>query len=125
MSAWNYEEYLNKQIRKIEDLKANGYSTRDILDKNEFCFEALKTCGLPITYLVPRADSQKMTVQEWDTHTSNEHKWEFNGIPFLDADKRDRVMLGLIYSSGLKHLLNILPLESREELAKLINNNKE
>jgi hypothetical protein len=39
MSGWNYEEYLNKQIIKIENLKEKGYSVRAILDRNEFCSE--------------------------------------------------------------------------------------
>lgn len=121
MSGWNYEEYLNGQIEKIEELKAKGYTDREILDRNEFCFEALKSCGLPLTYLTPKAEGQEMTLQEWDTHTSNEHKWEyFNETPFGNTDERDRVMLGLIYSSGLKHLLDILSPESKEELVKLV-----
>lgn len=35
-------------------------------------------------------------------------------------NERDRVMLGLIYSSGLKHLLEILPEESKRKLMELI-----
>ena len=121
MNGWNYEEYLNGQIKKINDLKSKGYTARDILDRNEFCFESLRSCGLPLTYLIPKAEGQEMTLQEWDTHTSNEHKWEyFNETPFGNPDERDRVMLGLIYSSGLTHLLDILPQESKEELIKLI-----
>jgi len=63
-----------------------------------------------------------MSLKEWDKHTSSEHKWEFyDGVPFSDSDERDRVMLGLIYSSGLKHLLEILPSKSKEELIKLLS----
>jgi len=62
-----------------------------------------------------------LTLQEWDTHTSIEHKWELvNGLPFGQEDERDRVMLGLIYTAGLKHLLELLPEESKRELIKLI-----
>lgn len=123
MCGWNNEEYLNGQIKKIEDLKTKGYTNREILDRNEFCFEALNFCGLPLTYLTPKAESQEMTLQEWDTHTSNEHKWEyFNETPFGNPHERDRVMLGLIYSSGLKHLLDILPQESKEQIIKLVIN---
>ena len=125
MSEWNYEEYLNGQIKKVEELKVNGYTPREILDMNEFCFEALKLCGLPLTYLVPRAEGQEMDLQEWDTHTSCEHKWEYyEGTPFGNPDERDRIMLGLIYSAGLKHLLEILPTESRQELIKLVTRDK-
>ena len=121
MWEWNYEEYLNGQIEHIKDLMAKGYTTRDILNISEFCFEALKACGLPLTYLIPKEEGQEMTLREWDTHTSNEHKWEYDGTPFMDADERDRVMLGLVYSAGLKHLIDILPKESKEELIQLIN----
>lgn len=124
MSGWNFEEYLNKQIKEIEELKRKGYSHKEIQDKNLFCHEALRACGFGISYLVPKAEGQDMTFEEWDTHTSNEHKWEYyNGSPFGNIDERDRVMLGLIYTSGLKHLLDILPKESKEELIKLVKEN--
>lgn len=123
MTEWNYEEYLTGQVKGIEDLKAKGSTDREILDRNEFCFEALKKCGLPISYLVPRTLPQQMDLQEWDTHTSCEHKWEFyNDTPFGNADERDRVLIGLLYSAGFKHLLDILPAESKGELIELIKN---
>lgn len=73
MKGWNYEEYLTKQIDKIKELKEKGDTDRQILDKNEFCYESLKHCNLPISYLIPAAEGQEMDFQEWD-HTSNEHK---------------------------------------------------
>jgi hypothetical protein len=118
MSGWNYEEYMNGQIRKIKKLQEKGYVAREILDRNEFSLEALRACELPLTYLVPKAEGQEMTLQEWDTHSGD--KWEYDGTPFLDANLRDRIMLGLIYSSGLKRMLELLPEESKEELANLI-----
>lgn len=122
MDGWDYEEFLSAEIKKIEDLKTKGISEKDIIDLNEFSFKSLRLCGLPLTYLAPTANPQKMTSEEWNTHTSSEHKWElYNDIPFGDCDERDRVMLGLIYSSGLKHLLEILPFGSKEELAKLLS----
>ena len=122
MDGWDYEDFLNTEIEKIEDLKAKGFMEKDILDLNEFSNEAIRLCGLPLTYLIPKSEPQKMTLKEWDTHTSSEHKWEFyDGVPFADCEERDRVMLGLIYSSGLKHLLEILPSKSKEELIKLLS----
>ncbi|MDR3586986.1 MAG: hypothetical protein P4L59_16995 [Desulfosporosinus sp.] len=121
MDRWDYEEFLNTEIQKINDLKSKGFMVRDLLDLNEFSYEALKRCGLPPTYLIPKSEPQIMTSEEWNTHTSSEHKWEFyDDVPFGDCDERDRVMLGLIYSSGLKHLLEILPSKTKEELAKLL-----
>ena len=119
--SWNFEEYLNKQITEIEELKRKGHTNREILDRNEFCTEALKACNLPVSYLIPKTEPKEMTLQEWNTHTSSEHKWEYlNGVPFGDEGERDRVLLGLLYTSGIKHLLEILPQESKEELVKLI-----
>jgi hypothetical protein len=119
--AWNREKHLNSEIQEIKTLQSKGYTTRDILDRNEFSYDSLKACGLPISYLVPKLEGQKLTLQEWDTHTSIEHKWELvNGLPFGQEDERDRVMLGLIYTAGLKHLLELLPEESKRELIKLI-----
>jgi hypothetical protein len=116
----DWEKHLNSKIHKIEILRKEGYTAQDIIDKNEFSYEALKACGLPISYLVPKTEGQKMNPQEWDTHTSGEHKWELlNGIQFGQEDERDRVMLGLIYTAGLKHLLEILPEESKRDLLKL------
>jgi hypothetical protein len=121
---YDLEKHINDEIQNIEILKNEGYTLRGILDKNEFSYEALKACGLPISYLLPKIEGQKMNSQEWDTHTSSEHTWELlNDIPFGQEDERDRVMLGLIYSSGLKHLLEILPEESKRELMKLLNDN--
>ncbi len=115
------EKNLNREIREIEALINKGYTVQDILEKNEFSYESLRACDLPISYLVPRLEGQKMTLQEWDTHTSSEHKWELvNGIPFGQEYERDRVLIGLIYSAGLKHFLEILPEESMLEIIKLI-----
>ncbi|MGH4125302.1 MAG: hypothetical protein ACREV6_20495 [Clostridium sp.] len=121
MNGWNYEEYLNSQIKKIEELKIKGYTEREILDRNEFCFEALKYCNLPISYLVPKSEGQELDLRMWDTHTSCEHKWQYyDGVPFGNPDERDRVLMGLLYSMGFKHLLEILSQESKEELFKLV-----
>jgi len=119
---WDFKKDLDIEIQKIEALKEKGHTTQNILDRNEFSNESLRACGLPISYLVPKLEGWKMTLQEWDTHSSIEHKWELvNGLPFGSEDERDKVMLGLLYNAGLKHLLEILPEESIRELIKLIN----
>ena len=122
MNRWDYEKYLNSEIKKIEDLKAKGLTAKDILDLNQFSYDSLRLCGLPLSYLIPKSEPQEMTSQEWDTHTSNEHKWEFfSGVPFGDCNQRDRVLLGLIYSAGLKHLLEILSSESKDALKQILH----
>jgi beta-galactosidase GanA len=65
-----------------------------------------------------------MDLWEWDTHTSPEGKWEFDGTPFCSEGWRDRVLMELLYSCGFRHLLKILPEESREEPFKLIADRK-
>lgn len=123
--TWDMEKVLTNEIQAIEALKNKGYTVQDILDTNRFSYEALKACGLPISYLVPKLEGHKMTLQEWDTHTSSEHKWELvNGLPFGSEDERDRVMLGLVYSAGLKHLMEILAEESRQELINAVMRNQ-
>ena len=72
--SWNREEQISSEIQEIKTLQSKGYTTRDILDRNEFSYDSLKACGLPISYLVPKLEGQKLTLQEWDTHTSIEHK---------------------------------------------------
>lgn len=115
-----YEEFIKIEIKQIEDLKAKGHTAKYILELNAFSYESLEHCELPKSYLVPMAEPQIMSIEEWDTHTSTEHKWEYDGTPFMSKHERDRVMLGLIFSAGLKHLLEILPTESKEELKKLL-----
>jgi hypothetical protein len=125
MSGWDYEGYLNGQIKEIEELKMKGNTDREILDMNRFCFETLKQCNLPISYLLPQAEGQVMDLQEWDTHTSCEHKWEYyDNTPFGNSDERDRVLMGLLYSCGFKHLIEILPQVSKEELFKAVSGYK-
>jgi hypothetical protein len=121
MPEWNYEEYLNGQIKKIKKFQEKGCTDREILNKGIFCYEALQACGLPLSYLVPGIEGKEMDFDEWDCHTSSEHKWEYcNGVPFGNPNERDRVLIGLLYSAGLEHLLEILPEETLKELINLI-----
>jgi len=117
MSEFSYEEYLNEQVQKIEELKTRGYTDREILDMNKFCFEALKKCRVPISYLVPRADPQQITLQEWCTYSG--YQWEYyDETPFGSIDIRDSVLIGLLYSMGVSYLLNILPTETKKEIER-------
>lgn len=116
------DKYLKEEIQRIEELKSKGHTVRYILDLNEFSLESLRHCGLPVSYLVPTSEHQRLSSEEWNTHTSSEHKWELlEGMPFMSPLERDRVMLGLIYSAGLRHLLEVLPAESKEELKLLLS----
>lgn len=121
MNGWNNEEYLNNEIKEIQELKEKGSSDKEIMNLNKFSFTALKACNMPISYLVPKAEHQELSLEDWDTHTSYEHKWEYyDSLPFGNKDEMDRVLMGLIYSSGFKNLIKILPDESKRDLFKLI-----
>lgn len=119
---WDYDKWMEEQTEEIKKLQVQGYTTKQILDMDKFSLTVLDKCGLPVSYLVPQIEPSLMDCQEWDTHTSSEHKWElYDGMPFSSNElQRDRVLLGLIYSSGLKHLLEILPEQSLKELKQLL-----
>lgn len=64
--------------------------------------------------LIPRLEAQKLTTSVWLEHTPDEHKFELiDGQALWGGEERDRLLMALIYNVGFKHLLTILPLESR------------
>lgn len=121
-NVWDYDKWILEQIEEIKKLQMQGYTTKQILDMDEFSLTALNKCGLPVSYLIPQIEPSLMDCQEWNTHTSAEYKWElYDGKPFSSNGlQRDRVLLGLLYSAGLKHLLEILPKQSLKELKQLL-----
>jgi len=62
--SWNREEQISSEIQEIKTLQSKEYTTWDILDRNEFSYDSLKACGLPISYLVPKIEGQNLTIQE-------------------------------------------------------------
>ncbi len=72
--------------------------------------------------LIPVREPQPLNAKIWDEHTSEEHKWElWDGIPFFkDGIERDRLTICLIHSMGLKHLVQLLPEQSRNDLRQLL-----
>ncbi|OOM09416.1 hypothetical protein [Clostridium saccharobutylicum] len=75
-----------------------------------------------LSNLVPEEAGKEINVGIWNEHTPYENKLElWEGIPWgEDGMQRDRLSICLIYSMGLKHLLDILPNESKSELLKLL-----
>ena len=70
--------------------------------------------------LIPRLESQKLTVSIWETHTPPENKLELiEGEALWGGEERDRLLMALLYNVGLKHLLTILPPESKQILHQL------
>lgn len=72
--------------------------------------------------LVPMAEAKEINVGIWHEHTPYENKLElWDGVPLgEDGVQRDRLSICLIYSMGLKHLLEVLPEISKQELFELL-----
>ncbi len=71
--------------------------------------------------LVPKAKPQKLNVEQWDEVTPYENKMELiNGEALWGGEERDRMLLGLVYNTGLEHFVNILPESSKEELKNIL-----
>ena len=72
--------------------------------------------------LTPDVEPRRLTCEIWENCTPSENKLELlDGIAFGSAEERDRFCLALIFNMGVKHLLEILPGQSRLALA---DNNK-
>lgn len=70
--------------------------------------------------LIPRVESQKLTASMWETHTPSENKLELIEEEALwGGAERDRLLMALLYNVGLKHLVEILPSESKQSLCQL------
>lgn len=70
--------------------------------------------------LIPRVESQKLTASIWETHTPSENKLELiDGEALWGGEERDRLLIALLYNVGLKHLVEILPSESKKSLCHL------
>lgn len=56
----------------------------------------------------------------WETHTPSENKLELiEGEALWGGAERDRLLMALLYNVGLKHLVEILPSESKQSLCQL------
>ncbi|MEQ2529573.1 hypothetical protein WMO40_23145 [Bacillaceae bacterium CLA-AA-H227] len=78
-----------------------------------------------ISNLIVRLDGQLLSEEDWKNHTPPINFELWRGIPFTNESiestiLRDRLLLSLLYSAGIKHTLTLLPQESlnilREEL---------
>jgi hypothetical protein len=59
--------------------------------------------------------------EKWEIHTGLDQRCELlNEVSFSGELEIDRVLIRLLYSAGLKLLLEILSKESVEELRKLL-----
>lgn len=78
-----------------------------------------------VSNLIVKLDGQLLSEKDWDSLTPPINFELWRGIPFtneltVSTIHRDRLLLSLLYSAGIKHTLTLLPQESlnifREEL---------
>lgn len=129
MTNMPYEEYQKQLDEKYKDqiteLKAQGYSDKDLHRQMDLDRAALKAAGIKPSYLIPISNPQLLEIEDWECHIPYEGNWEFTeGTELQDEGySRDTLALALIANMGLKRLINVLPKESIDELKKLISNN--
>jgi len=72
--------------------------------------------------LIPLAEPQRLTCEQWAQHTPYEGKLElYDGQALADLKERENMIIALIYNIGLKHLIKILPPESKTILKELLD----
>lgn len=75
----------------------------------------------PSTKLVPRRAAQKVTYDIWNEYTPYENKLELDDGEALNGDEqRDRMLLMLVYNTGIEYFVNLLPDESKRILKQLL-----
>ncbi|MBE3101806.1 MAG: hypothetical protein IMZ47_05995 [Firmicutes bacterium] len=71
--------------------------------------------------LIPKRESQLLTCEAWDEYTPYENKLELiDGEALWGGEERDRMLLALVYNTGLEHFVRMLPEESRKILQELL-----
>ena len=77
------------------------------------------------SYLIPERKGQLLSYEDFDAHTTEEHKFEFyDGKPFspINTFQEDRLLIMLLFSVGLERFVNqLLPNESKMILKNLLN----
>jgi len=72
--------------------------------------------------LVPLAEPQRLTCEQWAQYTPYESKLElFDGQALADLRERENMIVALLYNIGLEHFIKILPKESKAILKGLLN----
>ncbi|HHV99246.1 MAG TPA: hypothetical protein GXX36_06700 [Clostridiaceae bacterium] len=72
--------------------------------------------------LIPLAEPQRLSCEQWAQHTPYENKLElFDGQALADLRERENLIIALIYNIGLKHLIKMLPPESKRILKELLD----
>lgn len=75
----------------------------------------------PSIKLVPKRAAQKVTYDIWNEYTPYENKLELDNGEALNGDEqRDKMLLMLVYNTGLEYFVNLLPEESKRILKSLL-----
>lgn len=71
--------------------------------------------------LVPKRAAQKVTYDMWNEYTPYENKLElYDGEALGGDEQRDKMLLLLVYNTGLEHFVHLLPVESKGILKQLL-----
>lgn len=74
-----------------------------------------------MTELIPGKEPQRLRYGIWSEYTPEKLEL-IDGEALYGGEQRDRMLLMLVYNTGLEHLVNMLPKESVEELKRLLEN---
>lgn len=75
----------------------------------------------PNIKLIPKKAAQKVTFEIWDKYTPYENKLELvDGEALWGDEQRDKMLLMLVYNTGLEHFIKLLPEESKTILKELL-----
>lgn len=117
-----YNEEVNKEVKLIKDLLKNGASIKSLFLEYDFYPESLQKANIPISFLKPSEQSQKLSLEEMESHIPNEGKWEYFNGHYFDENGygEEKLFMMLLTKIGLKRFLEIMPKESIETLIRLL-----
>jgi hypothetical protein len=71
-----------------------------------------------ISNLIVRLDGQLLSEEDWKSHTPPVNFELWNGMPFSNQTTlyRDKLLIALFCSAGIKHTVSLLPQESMDLL---------
>lgn len=129
MNSNKYLEEYNKEvineIKLIKDLLKSGASIKNLFLEHDFYPESLQKANIPISFLKPSEQPQKLSLEEMESHIPNEGKWEYFNGHYFDENGygEEKLFMMLLTKIGLKRFLEIMPKESIEILIKLLESN--
>lgn len=71
--------------------------------------------------LTPKKEPQLLTYEIWDEYSPYENKLELiDGEALWGGEERDRMLLALVFNTGLEHFVRLLQEESRKIFKELL-----